>query len=132
MSQPSAPDGTPSRERRNSLRVTFSPVQRPRLHLQDRSLEVLDASLTGLRLRHADPDRPLVGAHLSGRLEWPDAGTSVPLRGTIVRVQPTEMGLAYDEGSVPLGYLLSESARRRDRGDDAPGDLDDPRAPEQL
>jgi hypothetical protein len=101
-------------ERRQHLRVTFSPVQRPRLHLPAGVHEVLDASLGGLRIRHADPIRPELGHRLVGLLEWPGEEVPVPVGGSIVRVQATDVALACDLGDLSLAYLLGESARRRD------------------
>ena|SRR6266540_181617 len=101
-------------ERRQHLRVTFSPVQRPRLHLPAGVHEVLDASLGGLRIRHAEPVRPEVGHRLVGLLEWPGEEVPVPVGGGIVRVQATDIALACDLGDLSLAYLLAESARRRD------------------
>jgi len=76
--------------------------------------EVLDASLGGLRIRHAEPVRPEVGHRLVGLLEWPGEEVPVPVGGSIVWVQATDIALACDLGDLSLAYLLAESARRRD------------------
>jgi len=110
---PSTPDQS-AVERRHHVRVTFSPARRPRLHLADGVHEVLDASLGGLRVRHADPMRPELGGRIAGNLQWVDEGAPLPIRGTIVRVQLTEFAVACDEGVLPIAHILSESARRRD------------------
>ena len=101
-------------ERRRQVRVAFSPVRRPKLRLADTVYEVLDASLEGLRVRHADPERPQVGQPLSGQLEWPGLGAPVPIAGRVVRVEPTEVALACEQGQLPIAHILAEAARRRD------------------
>jgi PilZ domain len=111
MSPTASPSDT---DRRHHVRVTFSPVRRPRLQLADGVHEVLDASLGGLRVRHADPFRPALGTRVDGKLHWTDADNPLPIRGTIVRVQLTEFALACDDGILPIAHILSESARRRD------------------
>lgn len=111
---PAATAHQPVAERRHHVRVTFSPVRRPRLHLEDRIYEVLDASLGGLRVRHADLARPALGSRITGNLHWMEDETPLPIRGTVVRVQPTEFALTCDEGILPIAHILSESARRRD------------------
>ena len=104
----------PATERRHHVRVTFSPVRRPRLELEDGVHDVLDASIGGLRVRHADPERPVVGSRIKGSLHWIDAEKPLPIQGTIVRVQLTEIAVACDDGILPIAHILSESARRRD------------------
>ena len=101
-------------DRRRQVRVAFSPVRRPKLRLPDGVYDVLDASLDGLRVRHADPERPQVGHRLAGHLEWPDLGTPVAISGRVVRVEPTEVALACDQGQLPIAHSLAEAARRRD------------------
>ena len=101
-------------ERRRQVRVAFSPVRRPKLRLPDGVYDVLDASLDGLRVRHADPERPRVGHRLTGHLEWPGLGAPVAIAGRIVRVEPTELALACDQGQLPIAHILAEAARRRD------------------
>jgi PilZ domain-containing protein len=101
-------------ERRQHLRVTFSPVQRPRLHLPAGVHDVIDASLGGLRIRHADPVRPEVGHRMVGLLEWPGEEVPAAVGGNIVRVQATDVAISCDLGDLSLAYLLAESARRRD------------------
>jgi len=81
----SSPD-QPGVERRQHVRVTLSPIRRPRLKLDDGVHEVLDASIGGLRVRHAYPDRPELGSRVTGSLHWVDTGKPLPIRGTIVRV----------------------------------------------
>ena len=108
------PSPHPGPDRRRQVRVVFSPVRRPKLRLSDGVYDVLDASLSGLRVRHANPDRPQVGHWLSGQLEWPDLGVPVPIVGRIVRVDGTEVALACDQGQLPIAHILAEAARRRD------------------
>jgi hypothetical protein len=108
---PASPTGS---ERRRQVRVSFSPARRPRLHLDSGAYDVLDASLEGLRVRHADPSRPVVGDRLSGLLDWPDLGVPVAVAGMVVRVDLTELALACDQGQLPIGHILAEAARRRD------------------
>jgi hypothetical protein len=94
--------------------VAFSPVRRPKLRLAEGVYEVLDASLQGLRLRHADPERPTVGRRVTGQLEWPGLGAPVAIAGRIVRVEPTELALVCEQGQLPIAHILAEAARRRD------------------
>jgi hypothetical protein len=101
-------------ERRRQVRVTFSPVRRPKLRLADGVYDVLDASLDGLRLRHADPQRPSVGGRMAGHLEWPDLGIPVAIAALVVRVETTEVALSCDQGQLPIAHILAEAARRRD------------------
>jgi hypothetical protein len=96
------------------VRVAFSPVRRPKLRLGGAVYEVLDASLEGLRVRHADPERPLVGQRVTGTLDWPDLGAPVTIVGRIVRVEPTELALVCEQGQLPIAHILAEAARRRD------------------
>ena len=105
-------------DQRRHVRISFSPAQRPRLHLPDGVHDVLDASLGGLRLRHTDPVRPSVGMRAAGFLEWAQRSVLISLSGTIVRVGATDVALACDPGLLPLGHLLSEAAARRDRADE--------------
>ncbi len=107
----------PAPERRRQVRVTFSPVRRPRLRIDGDAFEVLDASLDGLRVRHADPVRPVLGERLEGQLEWPDLGAPVAIAGRIVRVEASEFALRCDQGQLPIAHILAESARRRDGQD---------------
>ena len=118
---PAAEAGAP-KERRRHLRVTFSPVQRPRLHLPAGVHDVLDASLGGLRIRHADPIRPEVGQRLVGLLEWPGEEVPAAVGGPVVRVEATDVAIACDLGDLSLAYLLAESARRRDILEGLPND----------
>jgi hypothetical protein len=104
----------PGLERRRQVRVTFSPVRRPTLHLADGAYEVLDASLEGLRVRHAGPERPAVGDRVAGRLEWPDLVVPVAIDARVVRVASSELGLSCDRGQLPIAHILAEAARRRD------------------
>lgn len=101
-------------ERRRQVRVTFSPVRRPHVRLPEGVYEVLDASLDGLRLRHTDPSRPLVGARMAGQLDWPGLGAPVAIAGRVVRVEATELALACEQGQLPIAHILAEAARRRD------------------
>lgn len=105
-------------ERRRQVRVAFSPVRRPKLRLADGVYEVLDASLDGLRVRHADPERPTLGHRLTGQLEWPGLGAPVTVAGRIVRVEPTEVALMCEQGQLPIAHILAEAARRRDARED--------------
>jgi hypothetical protein len=109
-----AAEASSPHDRRRHLRVTFSPVQRPRLHLPAGVHEVLDASLGGLRIRHADPVRPEIGQRLVGLLEWPGEEVPAAVGGAVVRVQATDVAISCDLGDLSLAYLLAESARRRD------------------
>jgi len=118
---PAAEAGAPN-DRRRHLRVTFSPVHRPRLHLAAGVHEVLDASLGGLRIRHADPVRPEVGQRLVGLLEWPGEEVPAAVGGPVVRVEATDVAIACDLGDLSLAYLLAESARRRDIQEGLPPD----------
>lgn len=120
-----------SHERRRQVRVAFSPARRPRLHLTDGSYEVLDASLEGLRVRHADPTRPPLGDYLSGQLEWPDTPTPVAVAGKVVRVEMTEFALACEHGQLPIAHILAEVARRRDAQEELSRPAL-PNTPEQL
>jgi PilZ domain-containing protein len=104
----------PAQERRRQVRVTFSPVRRPHLRLDGGTYEVLDASLDGLRVRHADPARPLLGDRMVGHLEWPGLGVPVGIAGLVVRVGPSEFALRCDQGQLPIAHILAEAARRRD------------------
>jgi hypothetical protein len=113
----STPITQPAQERRRQVRVTFSPVRRPRLRLEGGTYEVLDASLDGLRVRHAEPARPLVGDRMVGHLEWPDLGVPVGIAGLVVRVEPSEFALRCDQGQLPIAHILAEAARRRDARD---------------
>jgi hypothetical protein len=108
------PTVPPATERRRQVRVTFSPVRRPRFRVEGRAYEVLDASLEGLRVRHADPERPVVGARLVGHLEWPDLAAPVTIAGRVVRVESSEFALHCDQGQLPIAHILAEAARRRD------------------
>ena len=101
-------------ERRRQVRVAFSPVRRPKLSLPDGVYDVLDASLDGLRIRHANPERPRVGHRLTGQLEWPGLGAPVAIAARIVRVEPTEVALACEQGQLPIAHILAEAARQRD------------------
>jgi hypothetical protein len=101
-------------DRRRHVRVAFSPVRRPKLRLSGSVYDVLDASLSGLRLRHADPERPQVGHGLTGQLEWPELDVPVTINGRVVRVEGTEVALACEGGQLPIGHILAEAARRRD------------------
>jgi hypothetical protein len=94
--------------------VTFSPVHRPKLRIGASIHEVIDASSTGLRIRHTTLKRPAVGTRVSGRLSWPATATPLVVRGTMIRVEATEVALACDGGVLPISLLLSETARRRD------------------
>ena len=115
MSSASTPaESTPERERRRHIRACFSPVRRPLLHLPDGVHQVLNISLFGLRIRHADPLRPMVGEQIAGTLQFCDRRASIPLQGTIVRVQPADLVIVCDEGTVPAGWVLEEAARERD------------------
>lgn len=113
----SIPITRPARERRREVRVTFSPVRRPRLRLEGGTYEVLDASLDGLRVRHADPARPLVGDRMAGDLEWPGLERPLPITGRVVRVEPSEFALRCDHGQLPMAHIMAEAARRRDAQD---------------
>jgi hypothetical protein len=108
------PAPTPGLERRRQVRVTFSPVRRPKLHFADGVYDVLDASLEGLRVRHAGPERPSIGDRVAGRLEWPDLGVPVVIDARVVRVETSEFALTCDQGQLPIAHILAEAARRRD------------------
>jgi hypothetical protein len=110
----SAPITQPTQDRRRQVRVTFSPVRRPRLRLEGGTYEVLDASLDGLRVRHTDPARPRLGDELVGHLEWPELEVPVRVTGLVVRVESTEFALRCDQGQLPIAHILAEAARRRD------------------
>ena len=101
-------------ERRRQVRVTFSPVRRPKLRLAGGVYVVLDASLDGLRVRHTDPERPALGGRVAGHLEWPDLGAPVVIAALVVRVESTELALSCDQGQLPIAHILAEAARRRD------------------
>ena len=115
----STPITQPAQERRGQIRVTFSPVRRPRLRIDGGTYEILDASLDGLRVRHADPARPRLGDQMVGHLEWPDLGVPVGIAGLVVRVEPSEFALRCDQGQLPIAHILAEAARRRDVRDPA-------------
>lgn len=108
---------SPATERRRQVRVTFSPVRRPHIRIEGRAYEVLDASLDGLRVRHANPDRPRLGQRLAGHLEWPGMETPVAVAGQVVRVESSEFALRCDQGQLPIAHILAEAARRRDAQD---------------
>ena len=115
MSSSASPSMSPTgRERRRQVRVTFSPVRRPRLRLANGVYDVLDASLDGLRVRHTDPVRPPVGGRIAAALEWPDLSTPVVITGRVVRVEHTEFALSCEKGQLPVAHILAEAARRRD------------------
>jgi hypothetical protein len=113
----SIPITRPAQDRRRQVRVMFSPVRRPRLRLEGGTYEVLDASLDGLRVRHADPARPLVGDRMAGDLEWPELEPPVPITGRVVRVEPSEFALRCGHGQLPMAHIMAEAARRRDAKD---------------
>ena len=113
----STPITQPTQDRRRQVRVTFSPVRRPRLRLEGGTHEVLDASLHGLRVRHTDPARPRLGDELVGHLEWPELEVPVTITGFVVRVESTEFALRCDQGQLPIAHILAEAARRRDAQD---------------
>ena len=113
----STPITPPAQERRRQVRVTFSPVRRPHLRIEGSAYEVLDASLEGLRVRHADPTRPRLGDRLEGHLEWPGLEVPVGIAGFVVRVESSEFALRCDEGQLPIAHILAEAARRRDAQD---------------
>jgi hypothetical protein len=113
----STPITSPAKERRQQVRVTFSPVRRPHFRLEGSSYEVLDASLEGLRVRHADPTRPRLGDRLEGQLEWPGLDVPVSIAGFVVRVESSEFALRCDGGQLPIAHILAEAARRRDAQD---------------
>jgi hypothetical protein len=119
----------PGKERRRQVRIVFSPVRRPHLRLAGGVYEVLDASLDGLRVRHADPVRPPVGHRIAGELEWPGLGTPVTIVGRVVRVGHTEFALSCEHGQLPIAYILAEAARRRDVREEAPGERPGPEQP---
>jgi len=129
MSTPtSAAEAGAPRERRQHLRISFSSVRRPHLHLAGGVHDVIDASLGGLRIRHAESARPQMGQRLIGLLEWPGEEVPAAFGGPVVRVQPTDVAIACDLGDLSLAYLLAESARRREsfEGHPAePGDAED-------
>ena len=110
----STPITQPTQDRRQQVRVTFSPVHRPRLRLEGGTYEVLDASLDGLRVRHADPARPRLGDRLEGNLEWPGLEVPVGIAGYVVRVESSEFALRCEQGQLPIAHILAEAARRRD------------------
>ncbi len=113
----STPITPPAQERRRQVRVTFSPVRRPRLRLEGGTYEVLDASLEGLRVRHAEPARPRLGDRLVGQLEWPGLEVPVGIAGFVVRVESSEFVLRCDQGQLPIAHIMAEAARRRDAQD---------------
>jgi hypothetical protein len=113
----STPITQPTQDRRRQVRVTFSPVRRPRLRLEGGTYEVLDASLDGLRVRHADPARPRLGDRLEGHLEWPGLEGPVGIAGYVVRVESSEFALRCEQGQLPIAHILAEAARRRDAQD---------------
>ena len=113
----STPITQPAQERRRQVRVTFSPVRRPHLRIEGGEYEVLDASLDGLRVRHADPARPRLGDHMVGHLEWPGLGVPVVIAGYVVRVESSEIALRCEQGQLPIAHILAEAARRRDAQD---------------
>lgn len=118
-------------ERRRQVRVAFSPARRPRLHLENGTYDVLDASLDGLRVRHADPARPPLGDQLTGQLEWPGVGTPITIAGEVVRVELTEFALCCAQGQLPVSHILEEVARRRDAREE-PAEIPMPKRPDQL
>jgi hypothetical protein len=80
----------PAEERRRQVRVTFSPVRRPRLRLEGQA---------------------------AGHLEWPGLGVPVAIAGRVVRVESSEFALRCDDGQLPIAHILAEAARRRDAQD---------------
>ncbi len=107
-------------ERRDHVRATFSPVRRPRLALPDGTHDVLDASIVGLRVRHTDPARPVVGSRVAGTLRFPDARPPLGVRGVIVRVAPADIAIACDEERLPVAWIMAEAARGRDAAEQGP------------
>lgn len=110
MPDPVKPDRRAG-ERRKHARAAFTPLRRPRLHLFTGAMDVLDASLGGLRILHPMLVLPKVGARVSGTLEWIHDEPPIQLTGTVVRVERGAYVLTCDPGSIPLGYLPWETAR---------------------
>lgn len=103
----------------------FRPFAAPHLHLAGGVHDVLDASLGGLRIRHAESARPQMGQRLIGLLEWPGEEVPAAFGGPVVRVQPTDVAIACDLGDLSLAYLLAESARRRESFEGPPAEPGD-------
>jgi len=101
-----APEGEFT-ERRRYPRAKFSTLLRPQFRLSFGSYQVLDASMTGFRLLHTVPARPVVGSALRGSLEFPHGEPPLQVSGTVVRVTKTEVALSFQHGTIPPGYLAS-------------------------
>jgi hypothetical protein len=73
--------------------------------------DVLDASLSGLRILHTSLVRPQVGSRISGTLQWIHGEPPLQLSGTIVRVGRNDFAMTCDPGTIPLGYLPWATSR---------------------
>jgi hypothetical protein len=97
--------------KRRSLRASFAPARRPHLNLSDGRHPVLDVSLHGLRIRHLEPVRPELGAHLTGTLEFPDSRPPLMLEGIVIRVQAADVVIECAEGVLPADWIMAEVER---------------------
>jgi hypothetical protein len=85
--------------------VAFTALLRPQLRLPFGTHPVIDASQTGIRVLHAVPARPSLGGILHGILEFPHGEPPLQVRGTIVRVERSEIALEFERGTIPPGFL---------------------------
>jgi hypothetical protein len=46
-----------------------------------------------------------VGTRITGTLEWIHGEPPLSITGTIVRVDRNDFVIAYEPGTIPLGYL---------------------------
>lgn len=105
-------------ERRGDLRVAFLPHARPRMLLADGVHDVLDAAPRGIRLRHTDLVRPVVGELISGNVHDPRSGEVHPVIGHISWVGSTAIGVMLDEMPLPVGFVMRELAWLRDQSEE--------------
>lgn len=112
------PSVTVSPERRADLRVAFLPHARPRMLLADGVHDVLDAAPRGIRLRHTDLVRPIVGELVTGNVHDPRSGEVHPVIGHISWVGSTAIGVMLDEMPLPIGFVMRELAWLRDQSEE--------------
>ena len=94
-------------ERRRYPRDKYTAFLRPQFRLSFGSYQVLDASMTGIRLSHSVAARPPVGSGLRGTLEFPYGQAPLHVSATVVWVTKTEVALSFQHGTIPPGYLVS-------------------------
>jgi hypothetical protein len=85
--------------------------------LADGTHDILDAAPRGIRLRHTDPIRPETGARCEGTVHEQRTGEIHPVRGTIIWVGLTDVGILLDEQPLPVGFVMRELAWLRDQSE---------------